>query len=398
MRRYAMVAVLAGVLVSGVWAALAAQAQAEVVHPFLYSIQGLSEPCSVAVDSVGDIYVGNARSNKIYVYGPGVGHPRITEFRGERPCDLAVDSKGNVYAKEFCCPVEISLGKVVRFSPSAYPPTASTTYAAPVTLQTGEASSGVTAVAVGPDDHVYVDRESRIVELDSADAGNAILKSDIGSGTLNQSMAVEVSPSTGEIYAKDYRGFGGAVIDVFGSGGGSLETTIGATCTGTTFSEEGRIAADAPAGSLFVFEPSQGTVYELDRAEHCLSRIGPPFGETTITDTSPSTTLQRAPIPATCTLQVAKHSAHTRAPTNSMRMDRRLKVWRRESSLGLRVTQRQARLLSQVVSILMDLPSRVANSNMSTRRRSSRKVSRLPRLLNAVLGRFSLAKARSRCQ
>jgi Divergent InlB B-repeat domain len=130
-------------------------------HPPLTpaSISGLAKPCGATTDSAGNLYVADSEQAKIKVFDPE-GAP-ITEFtpsaNGVAPCSIAVDSAGRLYATTF-----FGTGaEVVRYEPSSFPPTGSTTYEADLDLNGNgvlvPAASKATSVAVNPaDDSVYV--------------------------------------------------------------------------------------------------------------------------------------------------------------------------------------------------------------------------------------------------
>ena len=150
---------LVGILSFGVELAAAAP-----THPFLKSFHGAGTPaggfdqaCGDAVDGEGDLYVADHGHNAIDVFDPTGAF--LTSIAAAAPCGLAVDSNGSVYA--------VTAGNVVKYEPAgrAYPPTAATSYGAPVTF---DASGEATAVAVNPaDDRVYVASPSVVTVYNS---------------------------------------------------------------------------------------------------------------------------------------------------------------------------------------------------------------------------------------
>ena len=128
------------------------------VHPSLADPIGgfaLDHACGTAVDPRGDIYVANAGESKIEVFDPSGNH--LTSIADtHEPCGLAVDSKGTLYVSNQASG-EVA---VVKYTPDAYPPTASPTYTGPATV---DASPNARGIAVDPtDDRLYVAEGTRV--------------------------------------------------------------------------------------------------------------------------------------------------------------------------------------------------------------------------------------------
>ena len=167
-------------------------AGAAPTHPFLQSLDGadspaggFDQPCGVAVDGEGDLYVADHGQDAIDVFDPTGAF--LTSIAVAAPCGLAVDSNGNVYA--------VTAGNVVKFEPNggAYPPTAATTYGAPVTF---DSSGEATAVAVNPaDDRVYVASPSVVT----------VYNSDGSLNRLNEVQRLAIS-CTGGSYRLSFEG------------------------------------------------------------------------------------------------------------------------------------------------------------------------------------------------
>ena len=146
-------------------------AAAAPTHPFLESFNGAGTPaggfdraCGVAVDGEGDLYVADHGHGAIDVFDPTGAF--LTSIAAAAPCGLAVDSHGSVYA--------VTAGNVVKYEPNGgpYPPTAATTYGAPVTF---DSSGEATAVAVNPaDDRVYVASPSVVTVYNSDGSVNQV--------------------------------------------------------------------------------------------------------------------------------------------------------------------------------------------------------------------------------
>jgi sugar lactone lactonase YvrE len=188
----AFIALGALLLLAGTFSFGVEVAGAAPTHPFLESLDGTGTPaggfdqaCGVAVDAEGDLYLADHGHDTIDVFDPTGAF--LTSMPAAAPCGLAVDSEGSVYA--------ITAGNVVKYEPNggAYPPTAATTYGAPVTF---DSSGEATSVAVNPaDDRVYVASPSVVTVYNS-------------DGSLNQVNEVQrlAISCTGGSYRLSFKG------------------------------------------------------------------------------------------------------------------------------------------------------------------------------------------------
>ncbi len=252
--------VLATLGVLGAFALSAAEAQATITHnpiPVLTLTGGASDPgsshppkefkdpCGVATDSHGDIYVASYENNAIDVFNPN-GEFLVEIAAAGGPCSLAVNSAGDVYAFDF------NTGDVVEYAPSAYPPSATTSYSAPIPI---DSSGSDRAVAVDPaNDRVYVDQGTQIVEYDSAAHGSGVLNAAIGLGTLSNSWGLDVYGANGDVYASDANA---KVVYVFDPTGTIVLQTINGTNVpsspgGFTGLREAYLAVDQSNGHVYV--------------------------------------------------------------------------------------------------------------------------------------------------
>ncbi len=187
--------------------AFSASATAAVRPPLTsLSQSGFSDPCGVATDSLGDLYVADYVGGEIKVFSPAGA--QITEFtpsaNAEKPCSLAVDSAGNIYADGWGT-------DVVKYKPegAGFPPTPGTTYAPDSSIGSGSGTlvpgaKEATSVAVNPaNDHVFVVEEGTHVS-EYTEAGTLV------SATLGASVApshvyygVDVNGKTGNVYLTD---------------------------------------------------------------------------------------------------------------------------------------------------------------------------------------------------
>lgn len=197
-------------------ASLAPSARAEASHTFLSSLTGaepspsppvppfwnyspdhsFEDPCGVAVDSYGDIYIADHSHHVVDVYDSSSRY--LTQVHADGPCDLAVASDGVLYVNNWH-------RNVVRFTPSSFPPTLSTTYGSGTVID----SAHSTGVALDPaTDDVFVNDGTYVAAYEPS--GVPILSAgeplEIGLGTLGAGYGVAVSgfPATaGQVYVAD---------------------------------------------------------------------------------------------------------------------------------------------------------------------------------------------------
>ena len=186
-----------------------------------------SRPAGVATDTYGNSYVANegAPQERLDLFDAS-GHWILTAsmrdllgqlsedyknaIRLELQGGMAVDSLGNLYLGVFIEPEgKETIRAVIRYTPNSYPPDTETKYGSPFTVVSGHFVS-VAAVAVGPNDHLYVDTGSSIDEYDSANEGNGLLRTGIGAGILFESKSIAIG-SAGEIFASGLRPGAGAI-------------------------------------------------------------------------------------------------------------------------------------------------------------------------------------------
>ncbi|HEY2333691.1 MAG TPA: hypothetical protein VGH58_01615 [Solirubrobacterales bacterium] len=171
-------------------------------HPELPALgqTGFARVCGLAVDSAGDRYVAEFTAHEVKVYSPS--GTEITHFATSAntagPCGLAVDSQGNVY-------VNGRIKDVVKYKPSSFPPTGSTTYAPDTSVNTNgvlvpEEARGV---AVDPaNDDVYVAFNGHI---SSYEPNGTPISETLGAAALPGAAFTNISVrgSTGRIYVFD---------------------------------------------------------------------------------------------------------------------------------------------------------------------------------------------------
>ena len=168
-----------------------------------------NDPCGVATDAYGDIYVANGAGSTVHeVEGESRFDGRIdvfaptgefiTEIRNEHwPCSLAVDSSGHVFVEQFW------LKDVVRYDPIAYEPESGNIEYNP-TATTLEDSSGSVGLTVDPSsDDLYLARGGGLaswVEDWTAEHGGGG-SSRFGEGEAPEATSIDVWGQNGDVFA-----------------------------------------------------------------------------------------------------------------------------------------------------------------------------------------------------
>jgi hypothetical protein len=161
------------------------------IHPFdeVRSLDGFNQACGTAVDSEGDLYVASAGLSAVDIFGPSDDpedpwdHLTSISIEGElpgiEPCGLAIDSNGNLYV------TLKATGEVVKYKPAEYPFAGTPSYEAPVTIDSSGEAKGI-AIDLA-DGRLYVARGNRVAVYEPGGAG---LEANIGEGDLVEATGV----------------------------------------------------------------------------------------------------------------------------------------------------------------------------------------------------------------
>jgi hypothetical protein len=219
------------------------------------------QPCGVATDSHGDIYVASAGlgtgfdpNGRIDVFDPQGRY--LTEVKDEfGPCSLAVDSVGNLFV------TESNTKDAVRFQPDSYPPSSSTSYTPRFIVHEPDPTDGgggvntsAHSLAIDPsNDHLYVGIGPRILEYEAAASGQGLLREDIGFGLIHFGAGIGVYGNTHQVYSTAFEE--GERVEILDPAGTAIECEIdGSETPEGGFGGDGRapIAVDQSNGEVYV--------------------------------------------------------------------------------------------------------------------------------------------------
>jgi hypothetical protein len=250
---------------AGALALLSAPAFAITKHSFKFELDGsttptgsLAAPCGDAVDSNGDLYVGEANGNSVDIFDSAgaylthiVGDPHLTA-----PCNLAVDSTGTVY-------IQNAFSNVVKFSPSSFPVTGATTYTFASVLDPAT-TWGVTVDAAN---NVYVDEGTQVVKYDSSGAALGTIGSSV---PLNNGRGLGVNQTSGDLYVAD--SYYNAIL-VFDAAGNLSNFFYGSATPSGSFGALAGLAIDQATGHVYVVDAGNQVVDEFDAAGNYINQI-----------------------------------------------------------------------------------------------------------------------------
>lgn len=230
------------------------------------------EPCGLAIDSYGDVYVasfgeevnGEVENGRIDIFDSSGNY--IAEIHNDHePCDLAVDSAGVLYVglKE-----PTSFQGIVRYTPDVYPPTSSVDYGSPTYVVTG--NIGVQGLAVNPDDdHLFALQGNELNEYGSATEGNPLKASDIAPSLEISAHGLAIDSVTDRLFVGEVcpdcpllpNGRSASAIFVLSLSGTLLEELTGSDLPEHRFASANgnvRPAVDEATGELFVADVFEG--------------------------------------------------------------------------------------------------------------------------------------------
>jgi hypothetical protein len=220
------------------------------------------DACAIALDSGGDRYVSDYYRDAVDVFGPsGTYLTRIAkESNGNGPCALAIDTdpsspaRGDLYVDNW-------RAEVIRYTPSAYPPTATTTYGEPTLI---DPSGTATGLAVDPaSGDLYVDDGTYLAKF-AAPVHAEQTPTRIGENTFHEGFGLARSSfaaTAGDLYVPDAAS---GTVRVFGPAGESLPAIDGAGTPQAGFESllDSAVAVDPTDGHVFVADNTEAGLSE----------------------------------------------------------------------------------------------------------------------------------------
>ncbi len=278
--------------------ALAAEEHPYIPTDSVIGQVGEGQADGVVTDSHGDIYITNHNKDEIQIYSSEA--KKITDFKtpsetGNGPTSLAVDSEGAVYVDYF-------KHGVYKYRPTAFPPTASTTYALEESAGNKgvivEKEGGAYAIAVDPESqHLYVAEGSHIA---SYEPNGKLISATIGEGLAPGAdyFGLDVYGTNNDIYVTDTKHEKAYILNPQGT---KILTEISGVDSPTgPFDANGwqisSLAVDQSDGDVYIFVSQEGSlettsvVYQFNSAGGYVSKIGNEFGsslrlrETTVSE------------------------------------------------------------------------------------------------------------------
>lgn len=239
----------------------------------------LEAPCGVAVDPHGDIYVstpaGGTSNGRIDVFDSN-GQFLKEILDPAEPCKLAVDSRGILYVadKKTETAEGFDFSLVASLSPDHYPPTKVTNYSSVGKFKfvRFDPEKGVdfcaqaTSLAVDPtNDHLYIAHSCKVEEYGSASEGaplNPLNKCCIAAGGGLNITAIDVYGHNHNVYVAHSQGLGSGKFEskILIYDGSTDKAKCGELDGSDTpdgpfnFELGGAIAVDQSNGSLYVYD------------------------------------------------------------------------------------------------------------------------------------------------
>jgi hypothetical protein len=247
--------------------------------------QELSNALAVATDSQGYLYA--AQASLIHVFKPNgtevkneAGKTLLEdkyEAKGAKPFDLAVDSTGKIYVLDERGGFQ-GEELVAYYTPSAYPPTSSTTYtrhevANPTKFPDKDNLIQAIAINPGPSpakDRLFLTTRPETQEYDSAANGSGLLNDKFAAGlNLGNRQSIDVNGANGNVWF----GANPKLVSEIDPSGKELLSQFDNAANGKVGFNPA-VAVDQSNGHVIVFDGETSSAREFDAAGSFVAQFG----------------------------------------------------------------------------------------------------------------------------
>jgi len=278
------VAFAMGLLLLLLLAVSSAKAAETPSHPFRFEISEFEPeehriefpegPCGLALDSQGDIYVGDYYHDQVLAFGPSGGYINrlLKEEPADGPCSLALDSSGRLYVNNLH-------RNVLRFMLSPFPPAAfprnNLTEGAGAAIDS-EHSTGLALDPTTGD--LFVDDRTYVALYEAPIEPGDLPVAKIGLGSLEDGYGVAVSSFEGNTEFATTKGYvyvpdaASDTVKVFNPALEPAQQLVGeidgagTPQAGFASLVDAAVAVDDSDGHVFVVDNLQSLDYEHPRA------------------------------------------------------------------------------------------------------------------------------------
>jgi hypothetical protein len=171
-------------------------------------------------------------------------------------------------------PKELHIEVATYYTPSSYPPSAATTYTRhePPIMAESPLGGRPESIAVNPaDDHVFIESGAKILELDSAAKGSAIIRQFAPTITFASHSKIDVCGGTGDVYVASNPGY----IYVVNAAGTQVQARIdGFDSPIGLLGNNPQIAVDQSNCHVLAYDPTDRAAKEFEASGAFVTEFG----------------------------------------------------------------------------------------------------------------------------